>query len=160
MTTAEDRLEVTQLIPASRDRVYQAWTRHELMSWFCPEDMTVVEAEGDVRVGGEYRCVMRGADGQRHTCFGVYEDIVPDTRLAFTHSWEERDPVETHVAVDFLDRGGATKVWLTQTGFEDPDETLGHEHGWKSTLRHLAGQFPRQTRPPSVRAESAGMSRR
>jgi uncharacterized protein YndB with AHSA1/START domain len=154
-----DRLRVDHLITGRRDRVYDAWTRRELMGWFCPEGMTIVEAEADVRVGGEFRCSMRGDDGELHTCFGVYEEIVPGRKLAFTHSWEEREPVETHVVVELEDRSGGTEVIVSQRGFIDPEEMRGHERGWASTLRNLARQFPRPTTAPVIERSAAATRR-
>jgi len=144
MTRTSDSIRVSRRIQAKRAKVFEAWTRPEKMGWFCPEDMKIVSANSDVRVGGKYRASMQGADGRVYTCFGTYKEIVPDEKVSFTHSWEGENPVETLVVVRLEDRDGGTEVTVTQEGFAEPDEAKGHEGGWTSTLAHLAKQFPTQ----------------
>ena len=143
MTHTQDSLEVSQQIPAKREQVFAAWAGPAPKDWFAPEDMQIVSAEADVRVGGKFRLSMKGQDGQVHTCYGKYEEVVPDQRVVFTHQWEGQKPVETRVTVKFEDDGPGTKVTLQQEGFEDPAEAKGHAEGWASTLRSLAKQFPK-----------------
>jgi uncharacterized protein YndB with AHSA1/START domain len=141
MTSIQNSFEVSRRISAKRQEVFDAWTRGESMDWYCPENMRVVSADADVRIGGAYRVTMRADDGQTHTFYGIYEAIVPDRRLVFSHQWEDREPVQTHVTVQFEDDDGGTEVTVTQHGFADPGEAKGHETGWASTLRHLASQL-------------------
>lgn len=141
MTHTQDSLEISQQIPAKRDQVFEAWAGPGQKDWFKPEDMELVRADADVRVGGKFRVSMQGQDGQVHTCYGTYEEVVPNRRVVFTHQWVDKEPVETRVTVKFEDEGTGTKVTLQQEGFEDPEEAKGHEEGWASTLRSLAKQF-------------------
>jgi uncharacterized protein YndB with AHSA1/START domain len=87
-------LVVKKLIRAERAKVFAAWTEPELMRrWFFPEGMSLVSSESDVRVGGRFRAAL--SDGSNtHTVTGTYREIVVGEKLAFTHTWEERDPVE------------------------------------------------------------------
>jgi len=141
MTTTKNSLEVRATISADRERVFQAWTRRELMGWYCPEDMQLIAATADVRVGGTFRASMQSAESEIHTCYGTYLEITPNRRLMFTHQWEGSDRVETRVTVEFEERGDGTEVVLRQEGFLDPAEAKSHEKGWESTLRNLEKQF-------------------
>ena len=141
MTRTKNSLELTHEFAASRARVFEAWTRKEQMGWFSPIEMRVTAAEGDVKVGGNFRMSMKGEDGKVHTCYGTYEEIVPNERLVFTHQWEGENPVETLVTVEFEDKAGDTEVTLQQEGFVDPEEAKGHEEGWMSAFEHLDAQL-------------------
>jgi len=131
-------LTVKKLILASRDRVFAAWTTPELMrQWFFPEGMSLVSAESDVRVGGRFRAAM--SDGsQTHTALGVYREIEVGRKFVFSHSWLERDPLETQVTVEFTDQDGGTLVTVTHEGLGSEASVKGHEGGWLGTLQNLA----------------------
>lgn len=143
MTTTSNSLELSRLIPANRAEVFAAWTVQDRMNWYCPEDMILVSADADVRVGGTFHASMQGGDGVVHTCHGVYLEIVTDQRLVFTHQWEgeKSRSIETRVTVEFADQAGGTLVSLTQEGFEDLKQVKDHERGWASTLEHLEKEF-------------------
>src|SRR5579871_2820254 len=56
------KLEIVRVIRASRQRVFDAWTRPEtIRQWFTPGTMKVVDAGMDACVGGEWRLLMNGA---------------------------------------------------------------------------------------------------
>jgi len=130
-------LSLSKWIRAERSRVFAAWTKPEVMrQWFCPRDLTLVEAEADVRVGGRFHAVM-GSGTQKYTVNGTYREVIAGQRLVFSHRWEEQDAVETLVTVEFADRDGGTLVTLAQQGFRNQESAEGHEGGWSSTLEHL-----------------------
>ena len=140
MATSHD-LRVTKLIFAKRDKVFAAWTNPEIMKhWFMPQGMSVVNAESDVRVGGNFRATMQGPDGS-FTAYGTYREIVDGRKLVFTHHWEEGDRRETLVTVELSDQDGGTLVTLTHAGLADEASVKGHGEGWTSTLDNLAGYF-------------------
>jgi len=154
MTSTRKNLEVSRRILAKREEVFDAWTHPDWMDWYCPETMRVISASADVRIGGTYRVTMRADDGQTHTCYGAYEAIVPDRRLVFSHQWEDREPVQTHVTVQLEDDDVGTEVTVTQEGFLDADEAKSHEIGWISTLAHLEKQLA-EPAPVRQRAQQA-----
>lgn len=58
-------LVLTRLIPAPRERLFQAWTDAEVLKqWFAPLPWTTPHAELDVRPGGASLVVMRSPEGQ------------------------------------------------------------------------------------------------
>lgn len=142
MIMTKDRLQLTRLIRGKREKVFEAWTRPELVqNWFCPEGLRVVSAEVDARVGGKYRISMKG-DDDVYTAYGTYQEIVPQQKLVFTWQWDEHDLVETLVTVEFKDKNGGTEITLTHNKFVDPKAVKFHKEGWTSTLENLAKQFP------------------
>jgi uncharacterized protein YndB with AHSA1/START domain len=138
-------LEVRRYIPAKPEKVFEAWTRGELMTWCCPEGMQVISAEAELKVRGKYRVSMKAANGQVYTFDGTYEEIVPDRKLVFTHQWEEAEPVETRVTVEFAEANGGTELTIKHDDIATEELAEGHEAGWISMLQNLANQF---SKPP------------
>jgi uncharacterized protein YndB with AHSA1/START domain len=103
--------------------VYQAHTeaRH-IKRWFGPEGWPVTQCEMDFRVGGTWRMVMSGPDGQEGPPFGGrFLDIVPERRIAYTDAFEDGKGGAMNLAsrghivftYDFQADGEATEVTLT-----------------------------------------------
>jgi len=135
--TDNHKLKLSKWIRAKRDKVFAAWTEPELMrQWFCPRELTLVSAESDVRVGGQFRAAMSNGT-ETFTVTGVYRELVPGQRLVFSHRWEEQDAVDTLVTVEFADQDGGTLVSLTHEGFRTSEAEKGHEDGWQSTFDSL-----------------------
>jgi uncharacterized protein YndB with AHSA1/START domain len=66
-------------------KVYGAWTDSTKISrWFGPENAEVLHAETDVCVGGRFRIVFRGPNGEEHDVGGVYSEVLPNEKLVFT----------------------------------------------------------------------------
>lgn len=131
-------LTLTRVLPASRDRVFRAWTEESLIKqWFCPGDMTVPVAELDVREGGHYRVVMRNAGGETHSPSGSYEKVVPNEQLVFSWKWADSELV-TRVTVDFRTiNENATELTLTHEGFPETELRDRHTQGWEGCLAKL-----------------------
>ena len=139
---AAPALEVRRTFPASRDRVFRAWTRaEELDQWSAPGPMTPA-AEVDLRVGGRYRIVMGAPDGSTRAVGGVYRVIEPPSRLVYTWKWEGNpDARDSVVTVEFLERGKSTEVILRHEGLADTGDRDRHEHGWLGCLDKLSSLF-------------------
>src|ERR1700738_3199988 len=55
------KLELTRVIKANRQRVFDAWTRPEMIrQWFGAEGKMVAEVSADAKVGGAYGIAMTG----------------------------------------------------------------------------------------------------
>ena len=147
MATASMRLRVTQLVRGSRDDVFEAFSDPKLARKWAPEGCRMASFEADMHVGGKFRQVMQcGRD--RHVAHGEYRKIVPAQEVAFTHQWEEDDPVETLVTVRFKPGKSGTEVALSQTGFKDAASAKGHREGWSSALASFAKVFRASRRKP------------
>jgi len=141
MSEASDGFALTRLFDAPVDLVWRCFTEQEhLARWSAPRGYTIPKGEGDLRVGGRWRCCMRDPDGGEHWLGGVYREIVPHQRLVMTHAWEENGMPgpETLVTVRFEDLSGRTKVTLEQTGFASEEARDGHRGGWSECLDLLA----------------------
>ena len=132
-------LEVRRIIPATRERVFKAWTEAAAVSrWFAPtDDYTTIVHALDVSVGGRYRIEMRHKHGTSHIAVGAYREIAPPERLAFTWRWEGHEMPDTLVSLQFVDRGGETEVVLTHTGLPTPESRAKHQEGWFGCLDRL-----------------------
>jgi len=88
-----------RFIKASPALVFEAWTTPEhIKQWIGPRELTMVSCEVDLRVGGRYRYVHRGPDGQEYGFSGTYKEIDRPHRLVCTSVLEmmpEHEAVET-----------------------------------------------------------------
>ncbi|MHB1794858.1 MAG: SRPBCC family protein [Acidobacteriaceae bacterium] len=129
------KLQVSRVIHAKRSRVYDAWTKPELIQqWFGPENMTVASASTELRVGGAYRIEMQSS----RAATGVYKKIVPNELLCFTWRGDWNPSEETLVTVAFKDVEGGTEVTLAHERFATAESMGKHEHGWNGSLAKLA----------------------
>ena len=80
-----DPLLVEDVFDAPVQRVFRAWTEPgEIVKWFGVPPSLASSAEIDLRVGGNWR-ISFGPNEQPTSCFqGVYDEIVPDSKLVFT----------------------------------------------------------------------------
>jgi uncharacterized protein YndB with AHSA1/START domain len=90
-TPSEREIEMTRVFDAPRNLVFDAWTKPELLRrWLgVRAGWSMAVCEVDLKVGGEYRYVWRGADGAEMGMGGVYREIVAPERLVVTESFDE-----------------------------------------------------------------------
>ena len=132
-------LHLLRTIPATPERVFEAWTsRDEMEGWKHPDPSAGVEVDVDLRVGGHYS-IRLGVEGGSVTAFGTYREVDPPHRLVYTWGWKEPHPMraETLVMVEFVLAGEGTEIRLLHEGFPTPDDRNGHEEGWKVCLERL-----------------------
>ena len=67
----------------------------------------------DPRVGGSFRILMHGGDGECFNHRGEYLVIEPPSLLSFTWISEGTDDKPTVVTIEFLERGTGTELVLT-----------------------------------------------
>lgn len=140
------KLEIRRVIRASRQRVFEAWTRpEEIRKWFGPAGTQVLEAEADVRQGGRWSIstVRPSPDGgEEHHCgaFGEYVTIVPNRLLRFTWTPTSSLDEETLVTIELQDVAGGTELTLRHEGFASENSRAGHEEGWTGTLVKLVAR--------------------
>jgi len=134
----EAKLVIRKTIPASAERLFQAWTEPEqLKQWWGPESVTCIEAEVDLRVGGCYRIGNRFADGSVLWISGKFEVIDAPHKLVYT--WQiGTDSREELVSVSFrATTDGETEVMVVHERIPDTRTRDGHEQGWLGCLRKL-----------------------
>jgi uncharacterized protein YndB with AHSA1/START domain len=143
ITTPTDReIYIERVFDAPRDRVFAVYTDPELIpEWWGPRGGTTIVDTMDVRAGGGYRFVMRGADGSETAFRGTYREVSPPERIVQTFEWEG---MPGHVSVEtavFEDLGEQTKVTTTSIFHttEERDGMLdsGMETGLNETYERL-----------------------
>ena len=141
------KLEISRVIKADRTRVFNAWTRPEIMQqWFGPGLMKVVEGSADVRAGGAYRWQMKGKpDGSdpefQANASGMYKKVIPNEMVSFTWNGSWAPDEETLVTIHFRDVVEGTEVTLTHERFKTEESRAGHQRGWTSMLDKLPTLF-------------------
>ena len=117
VTTPSDReIAMTRAFDAPRSLVFDAWTKPELLKRWLGVfgGWTFAVCEVDLKVGGKYRYVWRGADGKEMGMGGVFREILRPGRIVctekFDESWYPGDAVDTTV---FVEKGGKTTVTTT-----------------------------------------------
>jgi uncharacterized protein YndB with AHSA1/START domain len=131
-------ITVKRVLAARRERVFDAWTRPELMArWFFPGSEWSVTVSSDLRVGGRYELLMKEASGAVHRQFGEYREISPFSRLVFTWSCPEFSVADSLVTVELVERGQETEISIVHELPPDPNVRRGHEEGWTGCLGNL-----------------------
>ncbi len=90
VTTPTDReIVMTRVFDAPRELVFEAHTSCEHMSrWWGPRKYETVFCEIDFRVGGTWRIVHSGPDGEIPGFHGEYLEIERPERFTWTFNWE------------------------------------------------------------------------
>jgi len=145
------KLQLTRVFDAPRELVFKAWTDvNQFKQWFgaaACDGSSLQSAKLDPRTGGKYRIQVRRADGEYFTTVGVYREVRPPERLAFTWQFEkdgsgdgfgEVEPPEMLVTVEFKARGKQTELVLTHEKFASAESRDRHNDGWTRCLNELA----------------------
>ena len=103
------------------------------------------EAELAPHPGGLY--LLKGIHG--NTARGVFREVVPVHRLAYSFGWEASEtvpPGSSLIEVDLIDRDGGTLLRMTHTGLPSQAQCDAHDKGWAHYLARLTmaavGQDP------------------
>jgi uncharacterized protein YndB with AHSA1/START domain len=107
---------MTRVFDAPRNLVFDAYTKPELLKRWLGVfgDWTMPVCEVDLRVGGTYRWVWRGAGGAEMGVRGVYREIVPAERLVNTEKFDDAwYPGESLITATFTEQGGKTTLAVT-----------------------------------------------
>jgi uncharacterized protein YndB with AHSA1/START domain len=131
-------LMLKRRLNAAPAKVYAAWTEPEqIAKWFGPEEIETLRAQADPRVGGGFRIVMRGTDGEEHDVSGVYREVIPNQKLVFTWAWRSTPERESLVTVLIKPDGGGSLLMLTHEQFFDDPARDHHKSGWIGCLNKL-----------------------
>lgn len=133
-------LTLRRSYPVAPEKVWRAWTDPQaIKQWWGPEGPEQVSvAELDVRVGGRFRIVFGGPEGNEHECAGVYREVLPPRTLSFTWSWPRTTPErESLVTIVFRAHGNGTELDFRHEQLFDETVRDNHERGWSGALDKL-----------------------
>jgi uncharacterized protein YndB with AHSA1/START domain len=147
VSTPSDReIVITRTFDASRELVFEALTKPELLKrWLGVHNgWTLAFCEIDLRVGGAYRYLWRGPEGAEMGMGGIYREIVRPKRIVTTEKFDQAwYPGEATGTVLLTELGGRTT--LTTTMLYDSRETRDGvlkspmEYGMEAGYRALDG---------------------
>jgi uncharacterized protein YndB with AHSA1/START domain len=141
-TAVTPSLTLKRRLNASPEKVYAAFTEPtHLTQWFGPEGGVVERAELNVRPGGRYTIVFRTQDGEQHQISGVYKEVVPNEKLAFTWAWRSTPERESYVTVMIKSDGPGCTLTLVHEKFFDEAARDRHNTGWIGALNKLEKLF-------------------
>ena len=140
----ENVVRLTRVLRAPREKVFSAWTEPGVLErwWTGVGGWVEAKAEVDLRVGGRYRLSMRDDRGVMHGVAGVYTEIAPPDRLAFTWTWENdpsvmRGSEGSLVDVVLNEAADGTQLSLSHSGLGGKLVKDMHEGGWNALLTSL-----------------------
>ncbi len=114
VTTPSDReIEIRRPFGAPRDLVYKALTTPELVKrWlYGPPGWSMEVCEIDLRVGGSFRYVLRGPQGEQMGWGGSFRELEPPSRIVHTELFDEDwTGGETVITTNLYEQGGATEL--------------------------------------------------
>jgi uncharacterized protein YndB with AHSA1/START domain len=110
--------------------------------WHAGHDWETPQAHVDLQIGGQVRVVMLNPHEEvEYGGGGVYTEIEPPTRLAFTWIWDDdRDQTEQLIVIDFeeSETAGATDVRFRHQNLWSEEAVRSHEEGWNTAFDNLA----------------------
>ncbi len=114
VTTPTDReIVLTRVFDAPRHLVFEAFTKPELLQrWFGPRGWSMPVCEVDLKVGGTFRFVLRGPDGNDMRMPGTYRELAPPERSVHMESFDDY-PGESQVTAVFVEQDGKTTLTAT-----------------------------------------------
>jgi uncharacterized protein YndB with AHSA1/START domain len=141
---------MNRIIAAPRERVFEAWTTPEdIKVWFGPETCSVLAAQIDLRVNGEFCFDMASQECGNVRLRGNYREITPPSKLVYTWHWEGNATLgleNSLVTVEFIEFGGSTEIRLTHENLPSEQVSEDHRHGWSGSFdkleKHLADADP------------------
>ena len=103
----ETSLFLSRLLNAPRELVYRTWTEPEhVAAWWGPEGFTNTITEMEVKPGGAWNLIMHGPDGTDYRNESIYKEVIPPSRLVFSHITGPR----YEMSVDFVPVDGKTLI--------------------------------------------------
>ena len=133
-------LTLKRRLKAAPSQVFAAWTDpQKIVHWFGPNETVAgsVRAKMDVRPGGSYQMNFQTDDGEKHQVGGVYREVVPNRKLAFSWAWQSTPERESLVTIELDPVTEGTMLTLTHEQFFDEKARDDHGRGWNVALDRL-----------------------
>ncbi len=136
------KLTMSRLITAPRERVFAAWTDPaQLVHWCTLSGMDSRHTVINPVAGGDWTLEVKTADGMEILIRRQYREISAPSRLVFYELCRagEKTLLDGVHTVEFADDGGKTRITVTvelANGF-DADNQRGWDWGWNDLVDHL-----------------------
>ena len=144
-------LVLERVVDVPPELVWKAWTKPEhVVKWFTPAPWTTRDCEIDLRVGGQFRFVMRSPEGEDFPNVACYLEIVPNRKLVWTDALEGNfrpappDPgagFRMTAALLLEPASGGTRYTAiamhSDAGARKKHEDMGFHDGWGKALDQL-----------------------
>lgn len=132
-------VKITRRFTAPQALVFKMFTDPaHFARWFGPEGHNVTDCVLDTKIGGRFYAEIEGPSGAHHHVEGIFKEVRPHDRIAFTWNWlgedgKPRNPdTDTLVTIDLVAAGENTELTLTHVGFQNEDQQTKHNGGWNS----------------------------
>lgn len=140
---SELELTVSRTIPASREKVFNAWLAADTLAKFMTTPMggnSPTKVSNDPVTGGRFSIVMMNGDKEIPHA-GTYLEIDRYSRLVFT--WESPYSLgDSVVTIDFAEPApGVTDLTLRHVKFRSEEARDGHRAGWTAIIGNLGNIF-------------------
>jgi len=134
---------LTRRIAARPSIVFEAMTTADgVAAWWGPDDLPVVRAEVDARVGGSYKVHFRTNDGRDHEASGEFLELVPPRRIVMSWRWSlggepDEEGRTSRLEIDLAPTATGTELTLTHAGLASEVSAESHAGGWGGSLDKL-----------------------
>jgi uncharacterized protein YndB with AHSA1/START domain len=157
---ATSGVTLVRRIAARPSIVFELMTTAEgVASWWGPEDLPVVSAEVDARVGGTYRVHFRTLDGREHEARGEFLEVVPPRRIVMSYRYTlggepDEEGRTSRISFDLAPIAEGTEVTLVHSGLRNEASEKSHAWGWGGAMDKLVLRGGRAGE--SVKVDSEG----
>ena len=140
-------LTLVRRIAARPEVVFEALTTAEgVAAWWGPDDLPVILAQMDARVGGAYRVRFQTLDGLEHEAYGEYLEVTPPHRVVMTWRYAlGGEPEElgrtSRIEMDLRPVGDGTELTFTHSQLRNEASRASHERGWTGSFVKLVRLF-------------------
>jgi uncharacterized protein YndB with AHSA1/START domain len=132
-----DVVQVTRVLRATPQDVFEAWTDPRLLQhWLCPDPGVVGEVTCDPVVGGTYRLIMVFDHGAQIVT-GEYLEVDPPYRLVFTWLTDRTAGQPTQVTVTLRPDGDLTELTITHERLPSDNYRDSANSAWANVLDRL-----------------------
>ena len=124
------------------ERLFRAITeRADLVAWWGPESMRVVDSALDFSTPGPWFAVLTGEDGGHFKMSGQVTHVDAPRSVGLTWGWHDEDDrrgPESFVTLSVVETAAGARLIVDHR--ELPDDEIGaqHERGWISSVNSLA----------------------
>jgi uncharacterized protein YndB with AHSA1/START domain len=141
-------------IAARPSIVFEAMTTADGVSaWWGPDDLPVLHAEMDARVGGAFRVHFRTLDGLEHESSGEFLELVPPRRAVMSWRWSrggvpEEQGRTSRIEIELAAIDGGTELTFTHADLATEASEKSHAGGWTGAFDKLVRNLATSEKQP------------